>query len=102
VASKSCPPRRAKCLYAMNGRRYFDDLARRLKLEGLDPGAIQELPPLEVKRGTSASKRGGRIARDLTRLSPEETAERQRLSEEFLKRPAERVPEEEDENDDED
>lgn len=80
---------------AVNGRDYFKSLERELGVQHLDPDAVQELPPLEVKRGSVKSKLGGRIASDLEYLTPDEVAERKRLSEEFLKRPVERVPEEE-------
>lgn len=79
----------------MKGRDYFRKWACQLNIETMDPDAIQELPPLDVKHGERKSKLGGRITRDLKRLSPEEVAERRRLSEEFLKQPVEHVPAEE-------
>jgi hypothetical protein len=68
----------------MNGRRYFAEAARRLHIDRLDPDEIAELPPLDVKRGPAESKLGGRIAHNLKRLSPEETAARRESSEELL------------------
>lgn len=77
---------------SVNGRRYFAEWARRLNLDSLDPDAVQNLPSADLKTGPTASRRGGKVMIDLIRLSPEEIAERRRLSEEFLKQPVEHVP----------
>lgn len=76
----------------MSGRDYFERLAQELRIEALDPSDIAHLEPLELKRGAAESKLGGRITRDLTRLSPEETEEQRRKSEELLKQPVRRFP----------
>jgi len=68
----------------VNGRRYFAEAARRLRIDRLDPDEIADLPPLDVKRGSAESKLGGRIAHDLKRLSPEEIAAHRKSSEELF------------------
>jgi hypothetical protein len=83
----------------INGREYFTRLERELKIEGMSPDKVRALPPLELKRGAVESKLGGRIARDLKRLSPQEISERRSLSEQFLKQPVETVRGEVDDGD---
>lgn len=69
----------------MKGSEYFRVWAQRL---GINDYSKQ---PEGLKVGAVESKLGGRITRDLTRLSPEETAKRRRESEEFLKQPVQHV-----------
>lgn len=69
----------------LNGRAYFCKAAREMKIAGLDPDAIQALGPTTSKRGSRKSRAGGRIAWDLKHLSEEETKERAKRSEEFLR-----------------
>lgn len=76
----------------VNGREYFRQLAKQLRIERLDPSQIAHLEPLKLRRGTAESKLGGRITRDLKRLSAEETAEQRRKSEELLEKPERRFP----------
>jgi hypothetical protein len=76
----------------MNGREYFRQLAKQLRIERLDPSQITHLEPLKLRRGAAESKLGGRITRDLRRLSPEETAEQRQKSEELLGKPERRFP----------
>ena len=77
----------------VNGRDYFLRAERELHIENLDAASVQEKSNSGgLPRGPSESRVGGRITRDLKRLSPEETAERRRRSEEFLKRPATDFP----------
>lgn len=76
------------------GRDYFGKLAREYRVESQDPDELTDSPPpTELKRGSSISRVGGRIAKDLKRLEPEETEERRELSEEFLKQPVRHFPE---------
>ena len=78
----------------MSGRAYFEELERKLNIDGLDPEAVREAEHTKpgLKRGTAESRVGGRITRDLKRLSPEETEERRERSEAFLRQPAREVP----------
>jgi len=73
---------------------YFDEWARRLRIDGLDAAELHEkLEPLtNLEHGPTSSRLGGRITKDLKRLSPEEFDARRRQSERFLKRPAETFP----------
>ena len=70
----------------VNGRAYFRQAARELKIAGLDPVAIQELDRPPSRGGPRKSRVGGRIAWNLRHLSEEETKERAERSERFLKR----------------
>jgi hypothetical protein len=80
----------------VNGRAYFENAARELGLSELDSVAIQKsAEALELKPGRRESRFGGRIARNLKHLSAEETAERRRRSERFLKQPDQTFPAEE-------
>lgn len=72
----------------MNGRAYFEDAAKELGLSGLDPVELQKGAGFgDLKKGRRESRVGGWIARNLKHLTPEETAERRRRSEQFLKQP---------------
>jgi DNA-binding transcriptional regulator YdaS (Cro superfamily) len=78
----------------MNGREYFAKWERKLHIEGADPASL--------KPGALESRVGGNIStRDLKRLTPEEIQESRKLSEEFLKQPAEHFPAEEEEDEEE-
>jgi hypothetical protein len=80
----------------VNGRQYFLSAAKELGISGLDPVAVQEGgKSSELKPGRRESRVGGRIARNLKHLSPEETADRHRRSERFLKQPDMTFPAEE-------
>lgn len=77
----------------MNGREYFKEAAQKLGISGLDPVAVQNSAKSEkLKPGNHESRVGGRITRNLKRLTPEQTADRRRRSERFLKQPAESFP----------
>jgi hypothetical protein len=77
----------------INGRAYFGKWGKEYRLDRLDPDALSEVPlPPELQRGSTKSRVGGRIAHDLERLEPAETEKRRKLSEEFLKRPAQHFP----------
>lgn len=81
---------------SMNGREYFREAAKNLGISGLDPVAVQKSGESEkLKPGKHESRVGGRIARNLKRLTPEETADHRRRSESFLKQPAISFPAEE-------
>lgn len=81
------------CEHRMTGRAYLDEWARRLGIDELDPAAIhEELEPLELRHGPTESRLGGRLTRNLRRLSPAEIEERRQRSEAFLTRPAQRFP----------
>lgn len=71
----------------MSGRDYFGQRSRDLQIDRLDPSQIVHMDPLDLQRGTAESRMGGRITRDLKRLSAEETAEQRRKSEELLGQP---------------
>lgn len=80
----------------MTGRAYFASAAKDLGLSGLDAVEIQSLDSSpDLKPGRKESKVGGRIARNLKHLSKEETAERRKRSERFLKQPDQVFPAEE-------
>lgn len=81
---------------AVNGREYFREAAQKLGLAGLDPVAVQRIgKSTTLKPGRHESRVGGRIARNLRRLTPEETADHRRRSERFLKQEAASFPAEE-------
>src|SRR4051812_12138401 len=88
------PAERGRRRRPMNGRAYFEELERKLHIDGLDPEAVRDAeqtkPPL--KRGTEKSRVGGRITQDLKRLTPAEVEERRARSEAFLRQPAREVP----------
>jgi hypothetical protein len=69
----------------INGRAYFQQAAKELRISGLDPVAIQGLARLQSKPGSRKSRVGGHIAWNLQHLSEEETKERAERSEQFLK-----------------
>lgn len=72
----------------MNGRNYFENAAKELGLVDLDPVELQKgSGSKDLKRGRRESRVGGWIARNLKHLTPEETAERRKRSEQFLKQP---------------
>ncbi|HEX8086254.1 MAG TPA: hypothetical protein VF529_18335 [Solirubrobacteraceae bacterium] len=76
----------------MSGRDYFDARARELKIDGLDPSQVAALGPLKLKVGAAESRVGGKITRDLKRLSPEEAAEHRRKADELLSKPPRHFP----------
>jgi hypothetical protein len=81
---------------AVNGRQYFERAARELGIADLDPVAVRESgKDLKLKSGKRESRAGGSIARNIKHLSPEETADRRRRSENFLKQPDAKFPVEE-------
>lgn len=78
---------------AMNGRSYFEELERQMRIADLDPATIQEeLPSLDLPPGPRTSRVGGSIATDLKRLTAEETEERRARSEAFLHEPIKTFP----------
>jgi hypothetical protein len=80
----------------MNGRAYFQAAAREMGISDLDPVEVQRgSGGKDFKRGKKESRVGGWIARNLKHLTPEETAERRRRSEEFLKQADQVFPAEE-------
>jgi hypothetical protein len=81
---------------AVNGREYFRNAAKELGISALDPVEIQKTgESIELKSGRRESRVGGRIARNIKHLNPEETADRRRRSERFLKQPDMNFPAEE-------
>jgi hypothetical protein len=79
-------------LGAMTGREYFSKLSADLRLDGLDPTDIVDLEQGPLKTGPVESRLGGRIARDLTRLTPDQVVERRLKSEELLQQPRRDFP----------
>lgn len=81
----------------MKGREYFEREAANLGFSGQDAVSVREgRAPEKLKDGRRESRKGGRLAsRSLKHLTAEETAERRRRSEEFLKQPAVVFPAEE-------
>lgn len=81
----------------VKGRDYFAREAESLGFSGQDPVTVRAgRNPKQLETGRRESRKGGRLAgRSLKHLSPEETAERRRKSEEFLKQPVVIFPAEE-------
>ncbi len=91
------PSRRRGSTLMTRGRAYFRKLEEDYAIEKLDPDALSGKPPtVPLKRGSAKSRVGGRLGHyDLTSLEPEETQKRIRQSEEFLRQPPQRFPEDE-------
>jgi hypothetical protein len=78
---------------AVKGREYFGRLASEQKIETLNAAEISELPPLaKLKKGRSESRLGGRIARDLILLTPEETVQQHEKADKLEHRPRRSFP----------
>lgn len=87
---------RRSAVRTMNGREYFRKLAADEKLDRLNAAEVSELPPLELKKGPVESRLGGRIARDLKALTPEETAQQHAKADKLVNHPRRSFPAEED------